>query len=1071
MRLKKIVGSSAAVVFALAVAGCGGGGGGGSGTATSAGLSGTVADGLAMANAKVTLESANGTKMDVGTTDASGQFSGFAFPSGFQFPAVMSVTRSDGASVLRAIIPSQSGDTQTANVNPITQAITAQVLPTGKSLASLDVSTGDNGFAKAAKTVVQTAFGTTFDYDTFAGKTFRARTTADSKSGGLADTLIDTIAGMDETRKPEDILASAADTNDPAVSSNLMASPAFQARLAGELVAQGRPSGDVKAMIQAEAVSGSDTTTLLANAETYAKSFEEVYTSASGELTGSDSQKQASMQSIVQSAAAAIAKIVEKKGVSSGTSLANVLTNSMAVVKGPLISIGKTNQGGGNLDLILSATRDQMSDLINDSSVDMTTSGVDTGTLGTQVKNFGELVASAVSQSLSSGQDKSKLSAKEKILIATNMGKGVASSLNAYLSDLSVDTAAMTDDQKATLIKAGNAAKNAATALDAALVEMASNQNSATLDEEVLNSMAGALVTQAAETFKTYDLTVDASAFDAKAGKVLINMAKLVVDNTAAMHSSASVLDTDKQAALANAMAGQLFSELSGLDLTGDTPPDAARNVANNMALAMGPALVEKVGQASTYQGSDLQVLAANVISSATTELKKTATLTGEINAESMAVLRQSASSSAESARDTMETTFKSLVEQGLSLSEITGGLADSGLAGSAMDIVLTQVQSTLASGGDAMKGAARDIAGTAASMASTVLGKGGSLTQVRDSIAAPLAAMAQVGKGEEGQSSEQILQAVRNSANTLGQSALAMSQSKEMSLESMISTAGNIAAIVGTQLSGDAAGALLGSVRGNIAGGGELKLETLAGQLVQYKGDILAQATTQQGLIQGQAQTALQTFVTLPEFIPFTASLFVDAGQVFNGSLPTKSDPSGEVLSFRIVTNGTKGVATILNAATGTFSYKPNPGTTGADSFSFAIKKGLVETPPISLTLNIVNNKPQPPAGSITVDAGKSVNGSVAAPNPEGDILTYRIVQQGLKGTATMDPSTGAFTFAALANANGSDFFLFAVNDGVGDSDPVRMDIAIRGTAGVAAAESTWGTMVWGTGTWSAGY
>jgi len=392
------------------------------------------------------------------------------------------------------------------------------------------VTDGDGGFAKRAKTVVQTAFGSAIDYDTFAGKPFKARTASDSKAGGLADTLIDTIAGMDPTRKPEDIMASAADSKDPAVSKSLMSNPAFQARLAGELISQGRPAGDVKTMIQAEAVGGADTTKMLANTEAYAKSFEEVYTSAVGEMTGSDSQKRASLEAIVESAAVTVAKIVEKKGVTGGDSLTNVLNNSMVLVKGSLIAIGKTNQGGINLSLILSATCDQMSSLITSSTVDLTASGANVSTLGMQVKNFGEIVSSAVAQSLNSGKDKSKLDDKEKMLVAANMGKGIASSLSSYMIDLAVDSSVMTEEQKAKMTKAGNAAKNTAVALDSALVEMAADQDADNLNNEVLNSMAVALVAQASETFKSFDMTVDASAFDGNAGKVLTNMARLVVD-------------------------------------------------------------------------------------------------------------------------------------------------------------------------------------------------------------------------------------------------------------------------------------------------------------------------------------------------------------------------------------------------------------------------------------------------------------------------------------------------------------------------------------------------------------
>ncbi|MBF0349140.1 MAG: tandem-95 repeat protein [Magnetococcales bacterium] len=208
-----------------------------------------------------------------------------------------------------------------------------------------------------------------------------------------------------------------------------------------------------------------------------------------------------------------------------------------------------------------------------------------------------------------------------------------------------------------------------------------------------------------------------------------------------------------------------------------------------------------------------------------------------------------------------------------------------------------------------------------------------------------------------------------------------------------------------------------------------------------------------------------------LPEFIPFTESIFVDAGQVFNGLLPIKSDQTGETLTFRIVTNGTKGTATLTNTATGAFSYRPNPGTTGPDTFSFAISDGVGETQPITMTLNIVNNRPQPVTGTLTVTAGQSVTGTFSIPNPEGDILTYRIVTQGLKGTATItDPATGTFSFAALSTASGADFFTFVVNDGVGDSDPVPINITINPATGANTASSHWGTLIWGQNNWSAG-
>ncbi|MBF0138702.1 MAG: tandem-95 repeat protein [Magnetococcales bacterium] len=1075
MQSKKLFGVVSALFLAALASACGGGGGGGSGDgstsnssagATSAGttsgttanntntvtttpgLSGTAANGLALPNAKVTLQTARGDTKEVGTTDAKGQFSGVTLPDSANFPVILSVTLPNGKDVLRSIIPSLKSTTTTTNINPITQAITSQVLPAGTSLSSLDVSDGATGFASKAKTVVQAALGDAVDYDTFASKPMQARTADNPKAGGLADTLIDTIAGMDATRKPEDILASAADPKDPAVAKSLMANPAFQARLAGELVAQGRQAGDVTTMIQSEAATGANTAQILTNTQTFATSFQSMYSTASTELTGSDAQKQAALESIVQSAAITVAKIVDKKGVTSGDSLTNVVTNSMSLVQAPLVAIAKTNQGGANLSLIVEATRDQMSDLITSSTVDLTKSSPTVATLGMQVKNFGEIVSSAVAGSLNSGKDKSGLDDKAKLLVATNMGKGVASSLTTFLSDLAVDKSAMTDAQKANLNKAQNTAKNAATALDSALVGMATNQTSGTLGSEVVNSMAQALVTQASETLKKYDLTLDSSAFSGAAINVLTNMATLVVNNAAAFHASAATLDTDKQAALTGAMAQQLFSEVKNLDLTGDAPPDTALRVATNMAQAMGPALVEKVGQASTYQGSNLLVLASSVIANATTQLKQTTDLTGSIDTVTLSVLQQSASQSADTSRTNMEATFKRFEDQGVALADVTAGVAGAGLAGNAMDTVLTQIQSTMATGGDVMKLAARDIAETAGSMAQAVLQKGGTLAQVQTAVASPLAAMGQAAAGQAGQNSSDILSAILNSANTLEQAVQVLSVSQNMSLDTMILTAGNVAAIAGTGLGGDASDQLLSTIRDNSASGAELKLDTLAGQLAQFDPTIMAKATQQQAAIQDQAKVILKATDILPQFIPFANNPLVEVGQVFTGLLPIKDDQTGKSLTFKIVANGNLGTATITDPKTGAFSYQPNPDATGIDTFSFVINDGIGETQPISVAITVVDKLPDfvPPSLTMVARIGQPITGVLPIVNAQpGVALTFKIVSQGSKGTATItDPATGAFSYLPNPGSTGLDTFSFNVSDGVGTTPPMPMTIQV---------------------------
>src|SRR5690606_19070984 len=51
--------------------------------------------------------------------------------------------------------------------------------------------------------------------------------------------------------------------------------------------------------------------------------------------------------------------------------------------------------------------------------------------------------------------------------------------------------------------------------------------------------------------------------------------------------------------------------------------------------------------------------------------------------------------------------------------------------------------------------------------------------------------------------------------------------------------------------------------------------------------------------------------------------------GSPVSGTL-SASDANGDVLAFTLASNGTKGTATLTDAATGAFTYTPNAGATG---------------------------------------------------------------------------------------------------------------------------------------------
>jgi hypothetical protein len=76
-------------------------------------------------------------------------------------------------------------------------------------------------------------------------------------------------------------------------------------------------------------------------------------------------------------------------------------------------------------------------------------------------------------------------------------------------------------------------------------------------------------------------------------------------------------------------------------------------------------------------------------------------------------------------------------------------------------------------------------------------------------------------------------------------------------------------------------------------------------------------------------------------------------------------------------------------------------------------------------------NTAPIATDASISVAAGDSVSGTLAASDPDGEPFTFALVDSGSKGTAALDdPSTGAFTYTADAGSSGDDTFTFQVTD-----------------------------------------
>jgi uncharacterized delta-60 repeat protein/uncharacterized repeat protein (TIGR01451 family) len=92
------------------------------------------------------------------------------------------------------------------------------------------------------------------------------------------------------------------------------------------------------------------------------------------------------------------------------------------------------------------------------------------------------------------------------------------------------------------------------------------------------------------------------------------------------------------------------------------------------------------------------------------------------------------------------------------------------------------------------------------------------------------------------------------------------------------------------------------------------------------------------------------------------------DSGMHIGNLSATDDDP----LVFSLVTNATRGNAMITNSSSGAYTYAPNANANGADSFSFRVSDGVIESVPANIGIDItpVNDAPSMSVGVLPMHA-----------------------------------------------------------------------------------------------------
>jgi large repetitive protein len=146
---------------------------------------------------------------------------------------------------------------------------------------------------------------------------------------------------------------------------------------------------------------------------------------------------------------------------------------------------------------------------------------------------------------------------------------------------------------------------------------------------------------------------------------------------------------------------------------------------------------------------------------------------------------------------------------------------------------------------------------------------------------------------------------------------------------------------------------------------------------------------------------------------------------------LGNDSDADGDVLSVISHTDPTHG--TVIDEGSGYFTYTPNQGYVGVDSFSYTISDGIA-TDTATVSFNVTNTDPDAVDDGIYdlhANTGLYVYVLGNDSDADGDVLSVISHTDPTHGTV-IDEGSGYFTYTPNQGYVGVDSFSYTISDGI---------------------------------------
>ena len=166
-------------------------------------------------------------------------------------------------------------------------------------------------------------------------------------------------------------------------------------------------------------------------------------------------------------------------------------------------------------------------------------------------------------------------------------------------------------------------------------------------------------------------------------------------------------------------------------------------------------------------------------------------------------------------------------------------------------------------------------------------------------------------------------------------------------------------------------------------------------------------------------------------------------------GVLANDTDADGDALSAALAASTSNGALSFN--ANGTFTYIPQAGFSGTDTFTYRASDGTSQSNLATVTITVsppVNQSPTAASFAVLRAPGARLNINLAArvSDPDEDALAFMLLTAPRYGQVTIDAETGMAQYVPAAGSLVRDAFVYQVSDGRGGTATGNVTIDVVG-------------------------